>query len=134
VALKLSVVTPDADVLQIEADEVVVPGVNGEIGFLPGHVPTITGLRAGVLTIVRGGKKTFYAVSAGFAEIESDVLTILTEAAEDASLVDVARAKKSLAEAEERLKELAPDDPAHADAWRRIERANARIETATRRA
>jgi F-type H+-transporting ATPase subunit epsilon len=132
-ALSLAIVTPEADVLSVEADEVVVPGTNGELGFLPGHVPLITGLRAGVLTLIRGGKKTFYAVSTGFAEVEGDRVSVLTDSAEEAAAVDVGRAKKALAEAEEQVKTLSPDDVAYFDARRRLERATARIEAASRR-
>lgn len=132
-ALKLAIVTPESDVLQIECDEVVVPGSNGEIGFMPGHVPLITGLRPGVLTLIKGGKKTFYAVSSGFAEIENDVVTVLTDSAEEASALDVARAKKALAEAEEKMKTLGPEDEGYAETRRRIDRASARIDAASRR-
>ncbi len=133
-ALKLAIVTPEADVLQIECDEVVVPGVNGELGILPGHVPLITGLRPGVLMIVKGGKKTFYAVSYGFAEVESDVVTVLTDSSEEASSIDAARAKKALNEAETKLQTLSPDDPSYHETKRRADRATARIDAAARRA
>lgn len=133
-ALKLAIVTPDADVLQVECDEVVVPGTNGELGILPGHVPLITGLRPGVLMIVKGGKKTFYAVSYGFAEVENDVVTVLTDSSEEASTIDAARAKKALSEAEAKMQTMSPDDNGYSELKRRAERATARIDAAARRA
>ena len=75
------------------------PGSNGEIGFLPGHVAMITGLRPGVLTWIRGGKKSYLAVGAGFAEVESDVVSVMTELAEEASAIDVQGARSTLGEA-----------------------------------
>src|SRR5437016_3669304 len=110
-ALKLTIVTPDAEVLAIEADEVVVPGSNGEVGFLPGHTPLITALHPGVLTVAFGGKKAFYATSTGFAEIEGTQVTVLTDACEEAGTIDAGRARKALQEAEEKLKTLSPDEP-----------------------
>ena len=133
-ALKLVIVTPEADVLQIECDEVVVPGVKGEIGILPGHVALITALRPGVLVILSKGKKTYYAVNAGFAEVEEDTVTVLTDSSEEAAAIDVARAKKALAEAEEQLQGLSPEDSAFVDVRRRADRAAARIDAAARRA
>ena len=132
-AIKLSIVTPDADVLSIECDEVVIPGVNGEIGILPGHVPLITGLRPGVLTITKAGRRSYYAVSSGFAEVEGDQVSVLTDSAEEATAIDAARAKKALGEAEEKLKALSPDDPAYVEHRRRADRAAARIDASQRR-
>jgi F-type H+-transporting ATPase subunit epsilon len=132
-AIKLSIVTPDADVLSIECDEVVVPGVNGEIGILPGHVPLITALRPGVLTITKAGRRSYYAVSSGFAEVEGDHVSVLTDAAEESASIDAARAKKALGEAEEKLKALSPDDPAYVEQRRRADRAAARIDASQRR-
>jgi F-type H+-transporting ATPase subunit epsilon len=133
VAIKLAIVTPEADILQIECDEVIVPGINGELGLLPGHVPLISALRAGVLTLIKAGKRTYYAVSTGFVEVENDVVTVLTDSAEEASSLDLARAKKALAEAEEKLKTLSPDDSGYADMKRKADRATARIDAASRR-
>src|SRR5256885_17224126 len=100
-ALKLAIVTPDAEVLAIEADEVVLPGASGEVGLLPGHIPLITALHPGVLTVIRQSKKTYYATSTGFAEIEGSQVTVLTDSCEEASAIDAGRAKKALQEAEE---------------------------------
>ncbi|MCK6552680.1 F0F1 ATP synthase subunit epsilon [Myxococcota bacterium] len=132
-ALKLAIVTPEADVLSVDCDEVIVPAVNGEIGFLPGHVPVVTAIRPGVLTLLKGGKRSYYAVSTGFAEIAEDQVSILTDSSEESAAIDVARAKKSLTDAEEKLKTLSPDDPAYVEMHRRADRANARIDAASRR-
>src|SRR5262245_10637304 len=104
--IKLAIVTPEKDVLDIECDQVVAPGVNGEIGLLPGHVALITALRPGVLTVVNGGRKNYYAVSSGFAEVDNDKVTVLTAACEPASAIDVERARKALSDAEGKLEKL----------------------------
>jgi F-type H+-transporting ATPase subunit epsilon len=130
--LELHVVTPTSAPLNVECDEVIVPGVNGEIGLLPGHVPLITALRPGVLITIRSGQRALYVVSSGFAEIDQDKVSILTDSLENASEVDLDRARRALQSAEEKLKTLGPEDPGYAEAQRRAARASARIEGAAR--
>jgi F-type H+-transporting ATPase subunit epsilon len=131
--IRLSIVTPEKDVLAMECDEVIAPGVNGEIGLLPGHVPLITALRPGVLTIVRGGRKSYHAVTAGFAEVDLDQVTVLTAACETAEAIDVERARRALSEAEAKLEKLGPEDDGYEASYRQLERARARLDAAERR-
>ena len=132
-ALKIAIVTPDHEALDIECDEVVAPGANGEIGLLAGHVPLITALRPGVLTVIAGGRRSHYAVSSGFAEVDADRVTILTEACEEAAKVDADRARRALEQAESALASLAQDDVGFAEPERRSLRARARLDAAARR-
>jgi len=131
-SLKLAIVTPSEDILATDADEVVVPGSGGEIGFLDGHIHMITALKPGVLAVHANRKKTFYAISSGFAEIEDNVLNVLTNACEEASTIDVARARHALEAAQNELAKLGPDDKDYHRNWRRIERAQARLAAAAR--
>ena len=130
--IRLSIVTPDNDALHVEVDEVVAPGIDGEIGFLPGHTQLVTALKPGVVTIIKDKKKSYYATSAGFAEIENDVLTILTHTTEEASEIDVARTNKTLAQAESDQSTMNPDDPNYSKSLRRAARARARLDAASR--
>ncbi len=132
-AVKLAIVTPDQEALALECDEVVVPGARGEIGLLPGHVPLITTLRPGVLTIVNGTKKAFYAVASGYAEVEGDTVTILTDSCEESGKVDVQRAQRAQTDAEAQLLQLSPDTAGFAEQHLRVLRARARIDAAARR-
>lgn len=132
--MKLAIVTPEEQALSVDADEVVAPGENGELGILPGHIPLISALRPGVLTVVRGGKRTYYAVSSGFVEIEAEQVSVLTDSCEEASTIDRERAKRAFADAEEKLKTLGPDDPGYLEQRRRAERAQARLDAVARRA
>ena len=131
-ALRISIVTPDRDALAVECEEAVVPGVEGELGLLPQHVPLVSALAPGVLTTVQGGKKAYYVVGTGFAEIDEDLITILTNTCEAAKDVDLARAKKSLADATAKLDQLGPEDPGYAKAQMRAKRAAALDEGAAR--
>ena len=131
-AIKLAIVTPEAEALAIECDEVVAPGANGDIGLLPGHVPLITALRPGVLTVLKDGKSSHYAVSTGFAEIEHDMVTILTSSCEASDAIDVNQAKAALREAETALADIGESDAKFPELNRARRRAQARIDTAER--
>ncbi len=132
-ALQLAIVTPEAEALTIECDEVVVPGVNGDVGFLPGHLPLITGLRPGVLTVVKGGESSYYAVSTGFAEIDDeDRVSVLTSSFEASEQIDLDVAKAALAEAEKKLVEVSGYDAKFQEVERSRLRAQAQIDTLAR--
>src|SRR5438128_12035407 len=85
--LKLVVVTPERKVVEAEADEVQMPGALGYLGILPGHAPLITQLATGVLSYRGGGAEKRLAVSAGFAEVANDAVTVLADLAEEPSPV-----------------------------------------------
>jgi len=102
--LKLKVVTPTRTVVDSEADEVEMPGELGYLGILPGHTPLITVLKTGVLSFTNGGAERALAITAGFAEVSNDVVTVLADSADEPSEVDVAAAERERAQAEEELK------------------------------
>ncbi|MEM6954564.1 MAG: ATP synthase F1 subunit epsilon, partial [Myxococcota bacterium] len=77
--LSLEVATPLGLQFQTEATEVELPSVSGEFGVLPGHVPVLASLRAGVLRYESGGKVHVVAVGAGFTEADSTRVRVLTD-------------------------------------------------------
>jgi len=101
--LLLEVVTPDRLVLSTEADVVVCPGVEGQFGVLPGHIPFLSALDIGEMYYKAGGKTEYLAVSGGFAEVTGEKVTIVAESAEMGREIDVDRAKRALERAEKRL-------------------------------
>jgi F-type H+-transporting ATPase subunit epsilon len=102
--LKLQVVTPTRTVVATEADSVELPGELGYLGILPGHTPLITVLKTGVLTYRAGADERSVAISAGFAEIANDMVTVLADQAEEPGEVDVSAAERDRSKAEEELK------------------------------
>ena len=127
-ALKLVVVTPEKKVVDSEADEVQMPGVLGYLGILPGHAPLITELATGILTYKKGSKEARLALSAGFAEVAEDTVTVLAELAEEPGEIDSAAAARERERAEG---ELGAATPETLDAIRtRIALADARLEVA----
>ncbi len=105
-AIQLEVVTPDRRVLEVEADEVVLPGEEGYLGVRPGHTPLLTALTIGEFCYVQGGTRHYAAVRGGFAEVLPDRVSVLTEAAEMSSEIDVSRAEDSHTQAEKILQEV----------------------------
>jgi len=92
--LRVMVVTPFGPVADSETDAVTAPGELGEFEVLPGHVPFLTQLHPGVLTLGEKQAHQVYAVSIGFLEVEADgEVQVLVERAVAAANVDVAAAK-----------------------------------------
>lgn len=101
--LLLEVVTPDRLVLSTQADVVVCPGVEGQFGVLPGHIPFLSALDIGEMYYKAGGKTEYLAVSGGFAEVTGDKVTIVAESAEVGREIDVDRAARAKERAEKRI-------------------------------
>lgn len=82
--IQLVIVSPDAEVLNVPVDMVILPGIDGDLGILPGHSSLVTSLRGGELTIYtdkKPSKRLF--LSGGFAEINGERISLLAESVED---------------------------------------------------
>jgi F-type H+-transporting ATPase subunit epsilon len=108
--LRLSLVTIERKVLEVECDEVTLPGRKGYFGVLPGHVPLIAMLRVGELMYRLGKIEHYLALSWGFCEVADDVVTVMAEFAETPAEIDVASAQREAAEAEALLPTAAHDE------------------------
>ena len=129
--LAVNLVTPKGVVAHTDTDSVQAPGELGEFELLPGHVPMLTALRAGVLTI--GTKaRAKYAVSTGYLRVDpTGAVEILVEQAQPAKDVDADAAKKDLAAAEAELSKWGdkPQDGDYTNLQHRVGWAKARIDT-----
>jgi F-type H+-transporting ATPase subunit epsilon len=94
------VVTPEKQVLDTTAELVILPMYDGEFGVLPGHSPVIGRLGAGELRLKNGTGVERYFVEAGFVQVRSNVVTVLTAKAIKATEVTAAMAEKAHTEAE----------------------------------
>ncbi|MGD2124616.1 MAG: F0F1 ATP synthase subunit epsilon [Desulfobacteraceae bacterium] len=129
--LSLEVVTPAKVVVREEVDMVVAPGTEGEFGVLPGHVLFLSGIVPGELRYTSGTDKAFLAVTTGFAEISNNRVSILVDAAEEATDIDIERAKSAMERAQERLaKERETEGIDFERAKAALQRAIARIRVA----
>lgn len=128
--LQLTVVTPERKVLEMACDQVELPGELGYFGVLPGHTPLISLLRIGELAYRIGKIEHYLAISAGFAEVAGDIVTVLVDGAEKPAEIDLASAERQKAEAEEQMKTASPDNIGVIAA--RVDLATARVRVATR--
>jgi F-type H+-transporting ATPase subunit epsilon len=101
--LKIDIVTAERVVYSAEADIVIAPGVEGQLGILPHHAPLMTILQAGELVVRRGGEEDSLAISGGFLEVRPDRVIVLADQAERAEEIDIARAEAARKRAEQRL-------------------------------
>jgi len=104
--LQLEVVTPERAVLADQVDEVVLPGSNGELGVLPGHIPLLTKLDIGEMVIKDGEEERRFFVVRGFAEILGDQVRVLAQECEGVDEIDVEEARAELREAEREVERL----------------------------
>jgi F-type H+-transporting ATPase subunit epsilon len=128
-SFQLEIVTPEKLVVRDMAEEAQIPGVNGNIGILPGHAPLITELGAGEISYRSGGQVRRFATAWGFAEILPDKVTVLAETVEPAAEINVARARQSLEEAEQALRSAQSEEEVSKDLGK-VRREQARIEVA----
>lgn len=108
--LKLEIVTPDAKIFSDDVDMVTLPGVAGEMGIYPQHVPLMTELSAGEIVVRKGGQDFFLAVGEGFVEITGDHVSVLTDMAVRAENIDETQAEEARRRAEARLSEKLDDE------------------------
>ncbi|MEY2749416.1 MAG: hypothetical protein RLZZ168_1432 [Cyanobacteriota bacterium] len=95
-SLTLRVLAPDQSVFDGSADEVILPSTTGQLGILPGHVSLLTALDFGVLRVREGNDWKAIALQGGFAEVESDEVTVLVNAAELGSSINADAANREL--------------------------------------
>jgi len=108
--LKLEIVTPDAKVFAEDVEMVTLPGVEGEMGIYPNHVPLLTQIVAGEIIARKGGQDYFLAIGEGFVEVTGDHVAILADMAIRAENIDEAKAEEAKRRAEARLAEKLGDE------------------------
>jgi F-type H+-transporting ATPase subunit epsilon len=77
--VSLKVITPRQVVCEVEADEVTLPGLDGQIGILPGHRPMVAALGEGMLSYRVGAETSESEVRGGYAEIGPGRVLVFTE-------------------------------------------------------
>ncbi len=99
----LEVITPDRVFYEGNCEFLELTTREGEIGIYPEHVATTCILAPGVMNIHENGEEKKAAIHTGFVEILADRITVLAEAAEWPSEIDIKRAEAAKQRAEERL-------------------------------
>lgn len=101
--LKLEIVTPEKRVLDADVDSVTVPTASGEAGILQSHAPLVSALKPGVLTYAVKGVTDKLAISGGFVEVTSDLVSVLVDRAEAPDEIDAIAARSDMDAAEKAL-------------------------------
>jgi F-type H+-transporting ATPase subunit epsilon len=108
--LKLEIVTPTGIAFSEDVEMITLPGVEGEMGILPQHVPIMTQMVPGEMIVRQSGQNRFLAVGEGLVEITGDHVAILTDLAVPAEKIDEAAAEEARQRAQARLRERLSDE------------------------
>lgn len=124
---RLTIITPDREFYNSEADMVEFNTTEGEIGVYGGHAPLTVIIKPGILKITQGDEVKTAALHAGFVQILPAEVTILAEIIEWSHEIDTDRAQAAKTRAEERLRSGTNIDVVRAQAalMRSIARINA---------
>lgn len=117
--LRLEVVTAEREVYAGDADIVIAPGAEGELGILPEHAALLTTLRPGELRFRTDGQEEILAIGGGFLEVRDDRVLVLADSAERGEEIDLEHARA----AEERAARLLAERPPGVD----LEQATAQL-------
>jgi F-type H+-transporting ATPase subunit epsilon len=108
--LKLEIITPDGTVYSEDVEMVTLPGVEGQMGVFPQHVPLMTQMVPGEIIVRKDAHDYFLAVGEGLVEITPDHVAILTDLAIAAEKIDEAKVEEARQRAEARLREKLSDE------------------------
>lgn len=128
--LNVRLLTPDRILCSTVAEEVILPGLDGQIGILGYHATMVTVLDVGLLKIKIEGSWTPFLLSDGIAEIDKNRVTVLANNVDEISADLVESAKEDLQQATADL-ENATTTKERIDAVQRIKRYSALVEAST---
>jgi|TARA_B100000424_G_C22887260_1_gene472050 F-type H+-transporting ATPase subunit epsilon len=95
-SLNVRVITPDKVVWDASAEELILPSSTGQLGILTDHAPLLTALDIGVMRLKADGNWTSIVLMEGFAEVEDNKITILSNGAEEGSTINLSDAQAEL--------------------------------------
>lgn len=108
--IQVEVVSAEESVFSGPAKFVALPGENGELGILPGHIPLLTRIRSGAVRIEKAdGDEEFVFVVGGILEVQPNLITVLSDTAIRGHDLDEARANEARKAAEEALRNAKSD-------------------------
>jgi F-type H+-transporting ATPase subunit epsilon len=108
--LKLQIVTPDGEAYSEDVNMVTLPGVEGQLGVYPQHVPLMTQMTPGEIVVRKDGHDYYLAVGEGLIEVMGDHVAVLTDLAISSEKIDEAKVEEARQRAEARLKEKLSDE------------------------
>jgi F-type H+-transporting ATPase subunit epsilon len=108
--IRCEIVSQDRQVFSGEANMIIVPGIQGEMGILPNHAPLLSTLKFGILRVRYHGQEQVFTISGGVIEVQPNIVTVMADAAENVQEIDISRAEAAKRRAEEILKQGPPPD------------------------
>src|SRR5262245_52136400 len=108
--LKLEIVTPDGTVYSEDVNMVTLPGVEGQMGIYPRHVPLMSQMVPGEIIVSKGGQEYFLAIGEGLIEVTGDHVALLTDMAIAVEKIDEAKVEEARQRAEAHLREKLSDE------------------------
>ena len=130
--LKLEIVTPEGPAYSEDVERVTLPGVAGQFGVYPQHVPLMTQMEPGEIIVRKDGRDIFFATGAGLIEVTATRVSVLTDLAVQADKIDEAKAEEARLRAEARLREKLSDEE-HAAVNASLTRSLAQLRVKRRR-
>ncbi len=111
--IQLEVVSPDQVVYSNDIAMLIVRSTGGELGILPRHAPLVTGLIPHAMRVKLPGEseEQLIAIAGGFMEVTPEKITVLASAAEEASAIDINRARECYRRAKERIEQFHQGGP-----------------------
>ncbi len=131
--IQCEIVSQDRIVYTGEADMILLPGVDGEMGILPNHAPVLSVLQFGVIRVRSKGEDQYFTVAGGIVEVQPDQVTVLADSAESVVEIDIQRAEAARRRAEEALKRgVGKDTDSYLQIQAALKRSNLRLDAARR--
>ena len=128
---RLEIVSSERSLFSGDANFVVVPGVDGELGIFPNHTPLLTKIKPGTLKFHAKdeSEETLFFVAGGFLEVQPSVVTVLADTVVRGEEIDQARAEEARRIAEESISRAPGDKIALAAAQAELSYAMAELRT-----
>lgn len=108
--LRFEIITPEETVYSDDVEMVTLPGVAGQMGIYPKHVPLMTQMVPGEIIVHKDGRDLFIASGEGLIEVRADRVDVLTDLAVASDRIDEAKAEEARRRAEARLREKLSDE------------------------
>ena len=105
----VELISPDQTIVKLEVNEVIIPSYEGQMGILNNHIPLITFLRPGIITIKKTKVEKKFYVEEGTVEFSNNNLLILTSTARDIAYLDKSKINELLQKAEANLNTQSTD-------------------------
>jgi F-type H+-transporting ATPase subunit epsilon len=111
--ITFDLVSPERLLLSTDADMVTIPGADGYMGVMPGHMSLVSTLRPGMIDVQAAGRSERFFIRGGFAEVSPTKVTVLAEEAIPMSEMDIAVLDQRIRDAEEDLAAAKTDQERH---------------------